>query len=98
MTAALLGGEWSVARPGRTLPPGQGPVLILQEAGWVPGPVWTCGKSRPHRDSIPDRPARTSVAIPSELPGPLLLVSYLDNCNNGNEIIEIYKKEGRKGC
>jgi len=22
----------------------------------------------------------------------------LDNCNNGNEIIEIYKKEGRKGC
>ena len=23
-----------------------------------PGPVWTGGKSRPHRDSIPDRPAR----------------------------------------
>jgi hypothetical protein len=29
-----------------------------------------CGKSRPHRDSIPDRPARSSVAIPTELPGP----------------------------
>ena len=28
------------------------------------------GKSRPHRDSIPDRPARSSVAIPTELPGP----------------------------
>jgi len=27
------------------------------------------GKSRPHRDSIPDRPARSSVAIPTELPG-----------------------------
>ena len=32
-------------------------VPILQEAGWAPGPVWTGGKSRPHRDSIPDLPA-----------------------------------------
>ena len=24
-----------------------------------PGPVWMGGKSRPHRDSIPDRPARS---------------------------------------
>ena len=37
--------------------PGKDPVPILQEAGWAPGPVWTGGKSRPHRDSIPDRPA-----------------------------------------
>ena len=29
------------------------------------------GKSRLHRDSIPDRPSRSSVAIPTELPGPL---------------------------
>jgi len=36
---------------------GKDPVPILQEAGWAPGPVWTGGKSRPHRDSIPDRPA-----------------------------------------
>ena len=35
------------------------PVPILQEAGWAPGPVWTGGKSRPHRDSIPDLPARS---------------------------------------
>ena len=46
------------------------PVPILQEAGWAPGPVWTGGKSRPYWDSIPDRPARSSVAIPTELPGP----------------------------
>jgi len=46
------------------------PVPILQEAGWAPGPVWTGGKSCPHRDSIPDRPARSPVAIPTELPGP----------------------------
>ena len=39
--------------------PGKDPVPILQEAGWAPGPVWTGGKSRPHRDSIPDRPARS---------------------------------------
>ena len=45
-------------------------VPILQEAGWAPGPVWTGGKSRPHRDSIPDRPARSSVGIATELPGP----------------------------
>jgi len=43
--------------------------------GWV-GPragLDRCGKSRPHRDSIQDHPARSSVAIPTELPGPQLL-------------------------
>ena len=39
--------------------PGKDPVPFVQEAGWAPGPVWTGGKSRPHRDSIPDRPARS---------------------------------------
>ena len=39
--------------------PGKDPVPIVQEAGWAPGPVWTFEKSRPHRDSIPDRPARS---------------------------------------
>ena len=38
--------------------PGRDPIPILQEAEWAPGTVWTGGKSRPHRDSIPDRPAR----------------------------------------
>jgi len=39
--------------------------------GWV-GPRGRSGrggKSRPHRDSIPDRPARSSVTVPTELPG-----------------------------
>jgi len=40
-------------------PAGKEPVPILQEAGWAPRPVWTGGESRPHRDSIPDRPARS---------------------------------------
>jgi len=36
--------------------PGKDPVPILQEAVWAPGPVWTGGKSRPHRDLILDHP------------------------------------------
>ena len=47
----------STPRPHFT--PRKEPVPILQEAGWAPGPVWMGGKSRPHRDSIPDRPARS---------------------------------------
>ena len=39
--------------------PGKDPVPILQEAEWAPGPVWTSGKSRPQRDSVLDRPARS---------------------------------------
>jgi len=62
------GGVSPTPRP--PLPLGKTPVPILQEAGWVPVPVWTGGKSRPHWDSIPDRPARSSVAILTELPGP----------------------------
>jgi len=58
----------STLRPHFT--PGKDPVPILQEARWAPGPVWTDGKSRPHRDSIPDCPAGRSVAVPTELPGP----------------------------
>jgi len=59
MTVVLEGGEWSAARPGRTLPPGKDTVPIVQEAGWAPGPVRTGAKSRPHRDSILVRPARS---------------------------------------
>ena len=45
--------------PRRHFTPGKDPLPILQEAGWAPGPVWTGGKSRLHRNSIPDRPARS---------------------------------------
>ena len=47
----------STPRPHFT--PGKDPVPILQEAGWAPGPVCTGRKSRPHRDSIPNHPARS---------------------------------------
>jgi len=39
--------------------PWKDPVPIVEETGWAPGPVWTGGKSRPHRDSISDRPVRS---------------------------------------
>jgi len=45
----------STPRPQFT--PGKEPVPILQEARLAPGPFWTGGKSRPHRDPIPDCPA-----------------------------------------
>jgi len=58
MTAALEGGERSAASPDRTLPRERPGTHFT--GGWVaPGPVWTDGKSRPHRDSIPDRPDRS---------------------------------------
>jgi len=38
---------------------GKDPVPIVQGAGWAPGLVWKGETSRPHRDSIPDRLARS---------------------------------------
>ena len=53
LTSALDVGGWSTPRLGR-FTPGKDPVLIVQEAGWAPGPFWTgCGKSRLNRDPIP---------------------------------------------
>ena len=46
MTVALEVGEWSAARPGRTLPPGKDPVPILQEAGRAENLVPTGIRSR----------------------------------------------------
>ena len=51
---------WVVSSTPRSqFSPGKGQVPIVQEAVWAPGQVWTGGKSRPHRGSIPDRPARS---------------------------------------
>jgi hypothetical protein len=51
-------GEWSAPRLGRFIP-GKDPVPIVQEAGWAPGPVWTCAKNRtPTGIRSPDRLAR----------------------------------------
>jgi hypothetical protein len=57
--------------------PGKDPVPIVQEAGWAPGPVWTGAENlAPTGIRSPGRPARTSVAIPTERPGPLYIYIY----------------------
>jgi hypothetical protein len=40
LTLTIDEGGWSTPRPGR-FTPGKDPVPFVQEAGWVPGPVWT---------------------------------------------------------
>jgi len=52
-------GGWSMACPDR-LTPGRDQVLIVQEAGWAPGPVWTGAENlAPTGIRFPDRPARS---------------------------------------
>jgi len=58
------------SRPRLHFTPGKDQVPILEEAAWAPELVWTGEKSRPQRESIPELPVRSSVAIPTELPDP----------------------------
>ena len=70
MATALEAGEGSASRPGRFYP-GKDPVPIVQEAGLASGPVWTGAENLALTGiQFPDRPARSSVAIPTEIPGP----------------------------
>ena len=71
----------STPRPHFT--PGKDPVPILQEAGWAPEPVCTGGKSRPNRDSIPDRPARIQSLYRLSYPAhPWIIVLSLFVCTD----------------
>jgi hypothetical protein len=57
-----LSTRWSAPRPGR-FTPGNHPAPIVQEAGWAPGPDWTCAKNLASTGNFffrsPDRPARS---------------------------------------
>jgi hypothetical protein len=67
--------------------PGKDSGPIVQEAGWAPGPVWTGGENlAPIGIRSPDRPSRSSVAIPTELPGPLIvyIVEHIHTVNKHN--------------
>jgi len=59
MTAALEGGEWSAARPGRTLPLGKTRYPFYRSLGGPQGRSERAENLVPTRDSIPDRPARS---------------------------------------
>jgi len=96
MTAALEGGKLvsSTARPQFT--PGKDPVPILQEAGWATGPDLTGGKSPPHRDSIPDRPARSQSLYQLSYPAHQCVITELNLCLNYRfkiPIMLIYKAQ-----
>ena len=79
MTTALEGGECGQQHASAVLYPRERPGTHCT-GGWVgPGAGLDGRKIPPHRDSIPDRPAWSSVAIPTELPGPyqLLLLIHI---------------------
>ena len=76
---------WVVSRTPRPhFTPGKDPVPILQEAGWTTGPVWRGGHSRPHRDSIPDRSARSQSLYRLSYP------AHNNNNNNNNNNSRLY--------
>jgi len=61
--------------------PGEDLVPIVQEAGWAPGPVRMGGKSRPHWDSISDRPASNKLLYQMIYPAHNReLLHLLNNC------------------
>ena len=78
----------STPRPHFT--PGKDTVPILQEVGWAPGPVWTGGKSRPHRDSIPDRPVRSRSLYRLSYRAHIYIYIYTHTPTFGHNIIICY--------
>jgi hypothetical protein len=71
MTMALEGSEGSASRPGHSLPPGKTQYPLYRRLGVPQGRSGQVRKiSLPTGNQSPDRPARSSVAIPTELPSP----------------------------
>ena len=76
MTAALEGDEWSAVRPGRTLPPGKTRYPLHSRLG---GPQGRSGRAENLVPTgIRSRTVQpgSSVAIPTELPGPRTCTYY----------------------
>src|SRR5215468_3717085 len=58
--------------------PRKDPVPIVQEAGWAPGPVWTCAENlAPTGIRSPDRPASSQSLHRLSYPGPKMYVGVL---------------------
>jgi hypothetical protein len=63
-------------------------VNTVQEAGWASEPVWTCGKSCPHQDSISGSSAYVreiqcccgEVCTPASNVGALAFILNVDDC------------------
>jgi len=88
---ALEGGEGSVMRLGRSLPPGKNPVPITQEAGWAPGQVWIGAENlAPTRIRSPDHPARSQSLYLLSYPAHIYIYIYIYNCTQSNTIYYTY--------
>jgi hypothetical protein len=74
MTAALEGGEWSAARPGRTLPPGKTRYPLYRRLGGLQGRSGRGKKSRPTGIRSPDRPDRSQSLYRLSYPAHNLLI------------------------
>ena len=70
MTAALEGGEWSASLPDCTLPPGKTRYPFYRRLGGTQGRSGWAENLVPTGIRSQDRPARSSVAIPTGLTGP----------------------------
>jgi hypothetical protein len=61
----IFGDEWSALSPNRFTPGKELPVLIEQQAGWAPKPVWAFGSRDRYSDPAgirtPNSTARSSI-------------------------------------
>ena len=79
LTSALDGGGWPTSFPRPLYPRERDPITIVQEVGWVPGPVWNsvenvgCTGIR-----FPESPARSESLYWLSYPGPRS--SLIDCC------------------
>jgi len=84
MTTTVEGGEGSVSRPGRSLPPGKDTAPIIQKAGWAPGPVWKGAENLASTGiRSPDRPARSQSLYRLRYPNHKLII--------GENIFAVFK-------
>jgi hypothetical protein len=69
-------------------------VIVVQVAGWVPGPVWTSAENLgPTVIWSPDRPARDESLYRLSYPGPLLFRrAKKKELSNRQIVISIYVK------
>ena len=94
MTAALEGGEWSAARPGRTLPPGVSRYPFYSRLG---GPrAGLDGRKIPSPQGFNPGPSSPqSAAIPTNLPGPHIKDESLLIIEDATEYMQTEKDYSR---
>jgi len=85
MTAALEGGEWSAARPGRTLPPGKTQYPFYRRLVGPQGRSGRVGNLIP--SGIRSRTVQPVVAIPTELRDPLLSLQWILILNGSDSFL-----------